>query len=193
MSLIACRVWTLRMVVQSGGSAGSSYGSFWGPHFYTPKSQGLYSCRLTILLMLCGALKSKQGHCMPCGCLKPLWPCLVTVVWISSEISWAGTGQSIRAEEENFGVPHSQDLSDPARLKLFHLVGHSPVLPHFPVNGTILFFFMAEYDSVVHVDHILFIHSYVDGSIPWLLDSAAINRMERCFWGMWHESINGAI
>jgi hypothetical protein len=25
------------------------------------------------------------------------------------------------------------------------------------------------------------------------LDSAAINRMERCFWGMWHESINGAI
>lgn len=42
--------------------------------------------------------------------------------------AWAGPGQSSRAEDtvqrENFAFFQSQDLSNPARLKLHHLIGH---------------------------------------------------------------------
>ena len=33
---------------------------------------------------------------------------------------------------------------------------------HVPANGMILFFFMAEYYSIVYVSHIFFIHSFVN-------------------------------
>lgn len=55
-----------------------------------------------------------------------------------------------------------------------------PTFIHFPANVMISLFFVVEYNSIVYMYDVLFIHSSVDGEMGWSrflapVKSAAIN------------------